>query len=82
MMYLFQASLVLLSLFAVILAQNDEFYCERKADQWQVCRTCNNSTQGNLLRGTAIWSGVAQSVELFSNNFCLCVMHSGYIRIM
>ena len=63
MMNLFQASLILLSLFTVILAENDEFYCERKADQWQVCRTCNNSTQGNLLRGTAIWSGAAQSVE-------------------
>jgi len=44
-MNLFQASLILLSLFTVILAENDEFYCERKADQWQVCRTCNNSTQ-------------------------------------
>ena len=49
-MNLFQASLVLLSLFTAILAQNDEFYCERKADQWQVCRTCNDSKQGKLLR--------------------------------
>ena len=64
MMNLFQASLVLLSLFTVILAQNDEFYCERKADQWQVCRTCNNSTQGNSLMGIVFWSGSAQSIEL------------------
>ena len=62
MMKLFQASLVLLSLFTVILAQNDEFYCERKADQWQVCRTCNDSKKGNLLRGIVIWAGAARSV--------------------
>ena len=63
MMKLFQASLVLLSLFTVILAQNDEFYCERKADQWQVCRTCNDSTQGNLLRSIVIWLVAARSAE-------------------
>ena len=64
MINLFQASLILLSLSTVILAENDEFYCERKADQWQVCRTCNNSTQGNSLMGIVFWSGSAQSIEL------------------
>ena len=43
MVNFFHASLVLLSLFTVILAQNDEFYCEIKTNQWQVCRTCNDS---------------------------------------
>ena len=39
----YHALLLLLSLFTVILAQNVEFYCEIKTDQWQVCRTCNDS---------------------------------------
>ena len=43
MVELFPVSLFLLPLFTFILAQNDEFYCKKQADQWQVCRTCNDS---------------------------------------
>ena len=73
MMNLFQASLVLLSLFTVILAQNDEFYCETKADQWQVCRTCNDSKQGYLLRGTIVFWLICstKNLQVLVTNFCL-----------
>jgi len=27
----------------IILAENDEFYCKIKKDNWQVCRTCNET---------------------------------------
>jgi len=43
MVELFPVSLFLLSLCTFILAQNDEFYCKKQADQWKVCRTCNDS---------------------------------------
>jgi len=36
---------IFLALFNIILAEDDEFYCRKKKDNWQVCRRCNETNK-------------------------------------